>query len=156
MPKASHLGGFDPFALLSAEGLREELRAVREVGFGGLTVFAAALFVLALTALFVSSPGPSDSDSNEGGGGGSRWPPTPPNPPPGDVPLDDAQPAPVRMRDDRRLAQRLPARQRRPAQEPARRPVPRSPTPEDATGSPKTRSRSPKTRRAFATIEQDR
>jgi hypothetical protein len=126
MPKASHLWGFDPFAVLSSEALRV-VRAGREASFGGLIAFAAVLFVLALIPLFVSSPGPSDSDSNEGGGG-PRRPPTPSNPPPGDVPLDDAKPSPVRLRDDRSLAQRLPARQRRSAREPARRPVRRSST----------------------------
>jgi hypothetical protein len=111
MPKASHLGGYDPVALLYIAIL-----------------FAAALFVPALIARFVFSPESSDSDSDEdGGGGGPRRPPTMPNPQPGGLPLNDAKPAPVRLRDDRRLAQRLPARQRRSAREPARRPVRRSP-----------------------------
>ena len=128
MPTASHLGGFDVFAVLSSEALRAGPRNGSEAGFVGLFVFAVALLVAALIGLFVSSPGRSDSDSNEGGGGPARWPPTPPNPPTRDVPLDDAKQAPVRLRDDRRLSKRLPARRRRRAREPARRPVPRSPT----------------------------
>jgi len=111
MPKGSHLGGDDPLALLYT-----------------LIVFAAALFLPVLLARFVSSPGPSNSDSNEGGEGGLRRPPSPPAPSPGGAPLDNAQPARVRLRDDRRLQQRLPARQRRPAREPTRKPVRRSPT----------------------------
>lgn len=113
MPRGSQVGGFDPFALLYM-----------------VIVFAAALFVPAVLSRFLSSQGPSDSDSEDGGGGGggTRPPPTPPSPSPGGVPLDDAQPARVRLRDGRRLAQRLPARQRRPAREPARVPLRRSPT----------------------------
>lgn len=154
VPTASYLGGFEPFALLSAEGVREGLGARREVRFGGLVVFAAVVFASALIALFLSSPESSDSDSSEGGGGSER-PPTPPHPPLGDVPLDDARPARVRLRDDRSLVQRLPVRQRRSAREPARAPVPNHRPGEDATGSPRTRSRSPETGRAFATGESE-
>jgi hypothetical protein len=113
MPKGSHVGGYDPITLLYM-----------------VMVFAAALFVPALLARFISSPGPPDSDSDEGGGGGggSPQPPTPPKPPRGGVPIDDAQPARVRLRDGRRLPQRLPGRQRRPAREPAHSPARRSPT----------------------------
>ncbi len=113
MPKGSQLGGYDPLALLYT-----------------VLVFAAALFLPALISRFVSSPGRSDSDSPEdgGGGGGPRLPPTPPHkPPPGGVPLDDAQPARVRLRDDRRLAQRLPGRQRRPGGDPEHSPLRTSP-----------------------------
>ena len=42
----------------------------------------------------------------------------PRGPGPGGIPLDDAQPAGIRLRDGRRLAQRLPARQRRRTKEP--------------------------------------
>jgi hypothetical protein len=65
-----------------------------------------------------SPPGPSDSDSDEGGGRGPRRPPRKPTPPRGGLPLDDAQPARVRLRDHSRLADRLPSRGRRPAREP--------------------------------------
>lgn len=114
VPKGSHVGGYDLTPLLYT-----------------LLVFATALFLPALLARFVSSPGPSDSDSPEGGGGGGGPPPTPTpsKPPPGGVPLDDAQPARVRLRDHRRLAQRLPGRQRRPAREPAHSPSRTSPIP---------------------------
>src|SRR5437763_12142398 len=72
-----------------------------------LILFLGAASVAALLRRFFSSPGPSDSASS-GGGGGS--PPMPRGPGPGGVPLDDAQPADVRLRDERRLARRLPAR----------------------------------------------
>jgi|SRR5450755_326511 len=115
MPKASHVGGYDPYGLL----------------FMAL-VFAAALFVPAIFVRFGSSQGPSDSDSDEGGGGGGGggFPrsPRPSDPSPGGIPLDDARAARVRLRDDRRLAQRLPARQRRQAREPARTPRRCTPT----------------------------
>ena len=103
-PRGSHLIAHDWVGLLSF-----------------LILFAAALFVAALLRRFRSSPGPSDSASNGGGGGGS--PPMPQGPGPGGVPLDDAQPARVRLRDGRRLARRLPARQRRRTKEPMRTPT---------------------------------
>jgi hypothetical protein len=43
--------------------------------------------------------------------------------PGGGLPLPDAEPARVRLRDHRPLRERLPARERRPAREPERRPV---------------------------------
>jgi hypothetical protein len=65
----------------------------------------------------------SDSGSDEGWGRGPQSPPKPPEPPRGGIPLPDAVPARVRLRDHRRLADLLPARERRPAREPAREPV---------------------------------
>src|SRR5436305_10896847 len=71
------------------------------------------------------SPGspPSDSGSDDGWGRGPRRPPMPPEPPRGGVPLPDAVPAKVRLRDHRRLADHLPPRERRPAREPERTPI---------------------------------
>ena len=64
---------------------------------------------------------PRDDD----GGGG---PPAPPPDPTGDrdggVPLPDAAPAPVRLREPGRIAEGYPRRERRPAHEPERKPVP--------------------------------
>jgi hypothetical protein len=91
-----------------------------------LVLFAGALFVGTLLSRFFSPAGPSDSGSSGGRGGGS--PRIPRGPGPGGVPLDDAQPARIRLRDERRLAPRLPARQRRRAAEPERTPAPVSRT----------------------------
>jgi hypothetical protein len=80
---------------------------------------AAALLVPALRGPQV--PPPQDGGS---GGGGGRRPEEPPAPsrPRGGVPLPDAIPARVRLRDHRRLTERLPRHERRPAREPARTP----------------------------------
>jgi hypothetical protein len=96
MSKGSQFVGSDPVALVYV-----------------LCVFAAALFVPALLYRFVFPPGPSDSDSDDGGGKGPERPPIPPNPPRGGVPLDDAEPAGVRLRDHGRLAYRRNAGERR-------------------------------------------
>ena len=70
-------------------------------------------------------PRPPDSGSDDGWGHGPPRPPRRPDPPRGGIiPLPDAQPARVRLRDGHeRLSDRLPPRQRRPAHEPHRRPV---------------------------------
>src|SRR5947209_687329 len=62
-------------------------------------------------------------DSDDGWGHGPPKPPTPSDLPTGGLPLPDATPARVRLRDHRRLADLLPARERRPAREPVREPV---------------------------------
>jgi hypothetical protein len=105
MAKGSEVAHGDPLALLYM-----------------VFVFAGILFVPALISRFFSSPEPPRSDSDEGGGGPPRRP-APPRPPRGGIPLDDATPARVRLRDHRRLAQLLPSRERRPAREPARTPA---------------------------------
>lgn len=90
-----------------------------------LIVFAAALLVPALIARF--SRGSSDSDGDvgdgRGGDGPRRPPPKKPGPPSGGLPLDQSQPARIRLRDGRRLGQRLPVPARRPVREPARGPA---------------------------------
>lgn len=86
----------------------------------------ACVAVLMLPALREppdSPPRSSGSDSDEGWGRGPRNPPKPPEPPRGGIPLPDAIPARVRLRDHRRLADILPPRERRPVREPSRRPV---------------------------------
>ncbi len=65
----------------------------------------------------------SDSGSDEGWGRGPRRPPKPPEPPRGGIPLPDAVPARVRLRDHDKLGDHLPQRERRPAREPERHPV---------------------------------
>jgi hypothetical protein len=64
----------------------------------------------------------SEGESDEGWGRGPKSPPTPPPPPRGGIPLPDAQPAGIRLREHGKLGDRLPSRQRRPVREPARRP----------------------------------
>lgn len=96
------------------------------VDIAGLLYLVAVLVVVFLPLILGrggSPPGHSDSDSDDGWGRGPRQPPHPPSPPKGGIPLDDAEPARVRLRDGGRLADRLPARSRRPAREPHRRPV---------------------------------
>jgi hypothetical protein len=61
--------------------------------------------------------------SDDGPGNDRRGPPTPPSVPGGGLPLPDAEPARVRLRDHRRLPDLTPPRERRPAREPVRRPV---------------------------------
>jgi hypothetical protein len=65
---------------------------------------------------------PDDSDTDNGGGRGPRpEPPKPPDTPRGGLPLPDAQPARVRLRDHGRPVL-TPGRSRRPAREPERTP----------------------------------
>jgi hypothetical protein len=66
---------------------------------------------------------PSDQDSDGGWGRGPEPPPTPPEPPRGGIPLKDAEQARIRLRDHRKLTERLPQRERRPVREPERTPV---------------------------------
>jgi hypothetical protein len=68
---------------------------------------------------------PEESDDGSDGGGGSEPPPRPkrPDAPRGGIPLPDATQARVRLRGHERLADSLPARERRPAREPGRIPI---------------------------------
>jgi hypothetical protein len=81
-------------------------------------VCAAALLLPALRG-GPELPPRSDRDSDDGWGHGPPKPPTPSEGPSGGLPLPDATPARVRLRDHRRLSDLLPARERRPAREPA-------------------------------------
>lgn len=85
-------------------------------------VFAAALLIPALRA-GPDIPPRSEHDSDDGWGHGPPKGPTPSGPPSGGLPLPDALPARVRLRDHRRLSDLLPGRERRPAREPSRAPV---------------------------------
>jgi hypothetical protein len=91
-------------------------------------VCAAALILPALR----NDPGlppRGERDSDDGWGHGPpRRPSSPSDTPPGGLPLPDAEPAAVRLRDHRRLGDLLPRRERRPAWEPAREPS-REPVP---------------------------
>ena len=93
--------------------------------FGALHLFGlgfAALLLLPLLRDETVSPlaQPGDDEDGGGGGGNDRLPPIAPRGPrPGGIPLPDAAPARVRLRDGRRLADLLPRRERRPVREPA-------------------------------------
>jgi hypothetical protein len=86
-------------------------------------VCAAVLIIPALRDDPSLPPRRSDPGSDDGWGRGPGNPPAPPKPPRGGIPLPDAEPASVRLRDHRRLADRQPRRERRPAREPDRTPI---------------------------------
>ena len=83
----------------------------------------AVLMVPALRDRPDSPPRPSEGGSDDGWGNYPRRPPGPSNVPGGGLPLPDAIPARIRLRDHRRLNEQLPARERRPVREPDRPPV---------------------------------
>ncbi len=86
-------------------------------------VCVAALLLPALRDNPVPPGRRPENDGDDGWGRGPKLPPKPPAPPRGGIPLPDATPARVRLREPGRLAERLPRRERRPVREPARRPV---------------------------------
>jgi hypothetical protein len=89
---------------------------------GGVNLLGVAYLVLVLLAVFFplllrrrgSPPGESDTGS-DGGGGGPPGPRVPPNSPPPGIPLDDAEPAAMRLRGPGRLADAAAAPARRPS-----------------------------------------
>jgi hypothetical protein len=83
----------------------------------------AVLMVPALRDPPEAPPRPSDGGSDDGWGNYPRRPPSPTGVPGGGLPLPDAEPARVRLRDHQRLRERLPSRERRPVREPERKPV---------------------------------
>jgi hypothetical protein len=85
-------------------------------------ICAVALLLPALRAGPDIPPRP-ERGSDDGWGHGPPKPPTPLDLPSGGLPLPDATPARVRLRDHRRLSDLLPHRDRRPAREPERQPV---------------------------------
>jgi len=97
------------------------------VDLGGLlylTIVLVVMFVPILLGRRRSPPGGPDSDAGEGWGRGPSRPRVPPDlPGGGGVPLRDAEPARVRLRGHDRLMDRRPARDRRSAPEPDRKPV---------------------------------
>jgi hypothetical protein len=70
-----------------------------------------------------SPPHGPEQGGDEGWGRGPGPAPFEPTPPRGGLPLPDAVPARVRLRDHRRLHDLRPHRERRPAREPGRVPV---------------------------------
>ncbi len=87
-------------------------------------VLAVALIGLLLCRHGGSRPGPSDPNPGDGWGKGPPPPDGPrPHHPRSGIPLDDAVPARVRLRDEGRLADKLTAPERRPAREPDRTPA---------------------------------
>lgn len=68
-------------------------------------------------------PPPPPGGGSDGGGGLRRPSPQSPVCPRGGLPLPDAVPARVRLREPVRLADLLPAPERRPAREPSRTPT---------------------------------
>src|SRR5947209_3880423 len=89
---------------------------------GGLHLVALLFAFLLIIPALRDRPVPPrrPNDGSDGGGGQPRPPaPQPPSGPRG-IPLPDAQPARVRLREPGRLGDRLPARSRRPAPEPTR------------------------------------
>jgi hypothetical protein len=86
-------------------------------------VFAAVLILPALRDSPEFPPRRPDPGSDGGWGRGPDLPPKPPDSPRGGIPLLDAEPASVRLRDHRTLTERLPKRERRPSREPDRTPV---------------------------------
>lgn len=95
--------------------------------FGGLHVIGLTLVGVLLLMLYRSEtvrPWRPPDDGDGGGGGNDRVPPRRSDEPGGGgLPLPDAIPARVRLRDHRRLSELLPPRERRPTREPARRPA---------------------------------
>lgn len=81
--------------------------------------------ILMLTALREEPDDPprQNGGSDDGRGNDRLRPRWPSDRPRGGIPLPDAEQSRIRLRDHRRLADKLPKRIRRPAREPARRPV---------------------------------
>ena len=102
-------------------------------GDGQLLLVIAGMHLLAIVfAVVLILPALRDPDppalrgdwgSDGGWGHGPTRPQAPPETPSGGLPLPDAQPARVRLRDHRRLADLIPRPERRPAREPERRPA---------------------------------
>jgi hypothetical protein len=89
-----------------------------------LIVLLVALVGLILYRHGGSWPGPPDPNPGDDFGKGPRGPePHGPEHPQGGIPLDHAAPARVRLRGKGRLADKLPARERRPVRKPARAPA---------------------------------
>lgn len=96
-----------------------------------LTIAGVHLLALGCVAVLIipalrggqGLPPRSDSDSDGGWGNDRRRPWSPDDLPGGGLPLPDAVPARVRLREHSRLHELIPRRQRRPTREPERVPV---------------------------------
>jgi hypothetical protein len=95
----------------------------------GLHLFAlVCVALLILPALRdVDERPPGGSDADDGGGRGPGGPRLIPPRPRGGLPLPDAVPAGVRLRDHTRLGDHLPSRERRTVREPSPRTPKRTP-----------------------------
>jgi len=95
---------------------------------GGFNLLGVAYLALVIAVIFLpmvvwrgSSPNDDDDGRDDGRGGGPEHPPPKPTGPPGGIPLPDAEPARVRLRDHGRLAdRRTPIRRPSPHQAPHR------------------------------------
>jgi hypothetical protein len=106
MPEPSQLGGVNLPGLLSVMLIL-------------VIAFAPVLF-----GRPGSAPEQDDGDSDDGGGPGGQRPPSRPiGPSPGGIPLDDAQPARVRLRSHERITERRQVVERRRSREPERAPA---------------------------------
>lgn len=94
------------------------IAGVHLIGF----ICVAVLMLPALREDPDGTSGPWD-EGDDGWGRDPGPPPLPPAPPRGGIPLPDAVPAAVRLREPGRLGDLVPGRQRRPAREPVRPPV---------------------------------
>ncbi|HEY5318409.1 MAG TPA: hypothetical protein VIJ20_10540 [Solirubrobacteraceae bacterium] len=104
------------------------------VGVGQIILLVLGMHLLALACAAVliihaaraaptvgwQAPG---GGSDDGPGNSRPGPIAPSSVPGGGLPLPDAEPARVRLRDHRRLADLTPPRERRPAREPVREPA---------------------------------
>ena len=89
-----------------------------------IVVFVVLVVVVGLLLGRHSKPGPPDPNDGDGWGKGPPRPePFDPDRPRGGIPLDDAEPARVRLRGEGRMADLRPRRARRPAREPDRAPA---------------------------------
>jgi hypothetical protein len=108
--------------LFTTPGLKHATTGVSSLIIALVIPFVAAVPLL----IFRNRPRRDPDDPNPGDGWG-KAPRGPKKPPPdkprGGIPLDDAQPARMRLRGKGRLSDLRPRRPRRPAREPDRRPV---------------------------------
>lgn len=88
----------------------------------GLALVTALLVMILRSDTARSWSPPDDGEGGDGGGNDRLGPRITPGPGGDGLPLPDALPARVRLRDHSRLADLLPSPVRRPAREPARTP----------------------------------
>jgi hypothetical protein len=94
------------------------IAGVHLIGLGCVAV----LMVTALKSDPNDPPHSTNSEGDDGRGNKPRRPRAPSGRPRGGIPLPDAEPAGVRLRDHTRLRDHLPRRERRPVHDPHRQP----------------------------------
>lgn len=99
-------------------------KQISGVDLPGLLALLITVAVVLAPMLLSRNPsaGESDPGTDDDGGGGPPPPRTPPDSP-GSIPLHDADPARVRLRNHDRLSDLLPGARRRDRHEPARSPT---------------------------------